>query len=214
MSSAVSLSAARETFPSTPILGVIEAGVRALIKTNPAGSVGVLATSGTVKARAYTRTIRSAAPNIEVYEQACPLFVPLVEEGIWDTAEAVNVAREYAAPLYEKGCRTFILGCTHYPYLADTIRRAVGEDITLIDPAEETAQEAANILLTTGRLNPDHVEPTYTFLTSADTDRFAELGGKFLGRKIDAVERINWGIDLRKIECKEKTVDKMVKSAL
>lgn len=211
MSSAIALSAAREMFPSTPIIGVIEAGVRAMMRTPPSGPIGVLATRGTVNTKAYSKTIQRFMPGAEVYEQACPLFVPLVEEGLWDTPEAEAVVREYADPLYKRGCRTFILGCTHYPFLTGTIRKVVGESVTLIDPSEETATEAARILIETGKASTEHTKPVHTYFTSADTERFAELGGRFLGSEI-SVDRITWGVDLRIIKCHEKTADKTMKS--
>jgi glutamate racemase len=214
MSSATALSASRDIFPEIPIIGVIEAGVRALLNTAEKGPVGVLATTGTVKTGAYSSTVRRWIPNAEVYEQACPSFVPLVEEGKWNTPEAEAVAAEYVKPLIERGCRTLILGCTHYPYLSDTIRKVAGEDVLLIDPAEETVLEASNILREMGGLNPPRLEPVHTYYTSADTHRFAALGSNFLGKKIHDVERLAWGVDLRIRECQEKTEEETTKSAL
>lgn len=211
--SALALSASREHFPNIPIIGMIDAGVRAITRASADEPIGVLATTGTVNSKAYTDTIHRSYPDAEVYEQACPLFVPLVEEGKWNSQEAVTVAREYVEPLMERGCRTFILGCTHYPYLTDAIRKVTGDDVLFVDPSEETAIEASNILLETGKLNPSHVEPVHTYFTSADTHRFASLGGNFLGHPIYDVERITWGIDLRNIECQEKTAEKTTKSA-
>jgi len=213
MSSAVALSVSRELFPEVPIIGVIEAGVRALTQASSCGPIGVLATTGTVRTGAYSDTIHRFIPDAVVYEQACPLFVPLVEAGKWDSTKAEEAVREYVAPLIEKGCRTFVLGCTHYPYLADTIRKVAEVEITLVDPSEETALEASNILQEIGKLNPQHIEPIHNYFTSADTHRFAALGGSFLGRDICGVEQIIWGKDLRIIEWQEKTAEETTKSA-
>ena len=213
MSSATALSAAQEAFPDVPVIGVIEAGVRAAVRAATGAPIGVLATTGTVKTGAYARLISCFLPETPVYEQACPKFVSLVEAGAWDTPKAEDAVREYASPLLDAGCRTLILGCTHYPFLADTIRRAAGPGVALIDPAEETAVEAANILFDAGVLNPPHVEPVHSYFTSARPDKFAELGSRFMGRTIRGVEQITWGLDLRAIEWQEKTVEPTTKSA-
>jgi glutamate racemase len=212
LSSATALEPAKRLFPDTPSIGVIEAGVRAALRTG-SGPIGVLATRGTVSTRAYTRTVRRLVPEAEVYEQACPLFVPMVEAGTWDCAEAEAGAREYLAPLVSAGCRTLILGCTHYPFLLPVIRRVAGPDVAIIDPSEETAIEAANILFDAGAMNPPHAEPAHVYYTSARPDRFAELGSRFLDGAICGVQKITWGLELRAIEWQEKTVEETIKSA-
>lgn len=196
MSSATALSAAREAYPNTPIIGVIEAGARAAVQSASDGKIGVLATTGTVNTGAYTKTLHGLMPDAEVVEQACPRFVPLVEVGMSDSPEAEAAAREYIEPLLNAGCRTIILGCTHYPFLTNAIKKAAGNGIALIDPAEETVIEAANILLNTGTLNSQNTEPVHSYFTSDRPEKFAELGSRFLGSTICGVRQITWGIDL------------------
>ena len=213
MSSATALAAAQELFPETPTIGVIEAGVRAAVRAGTGGSIGVLATTGTVNTHAYTRALLRLMPEATVLEQACPRFVPLVEAGMWDSPEAEEAVCEYLEPLLSAGCKTLILGCTHYPFLMEAVRKIAGSDVTLIDPSEETAREAANILFDVGILNPPHVEPTHVYFTSAAPDKFAELGSRFLGRTICGVRHITWGLDLGAIEWQEKMAAQMMKSA-
>lgn len=214
MSSAVALDTAMERFPDIPIIGVIEAGARAAACSAHGGAIGVLATSGTVKARAYTRILQTLLPELVVCEQACPKFVPIVESGMCDTAEADEVAREYVTPLLAAGCRTLILGCTHYPFLMCAIRKAAGPDVTIIDPAEETAVQAANILFDAGLLSPPHAEPVHAYFTTGCPDHFAELGSRFLGKPVNEVQKSTWGLELREIECQETTVGRITNSAL
>ena len=214
MSSAIALDAAHELFPGTPVIGVIEAGARAALRAADGCGVGVLATTGTAKTRAYTRIMTSILPEIAVYEQACPKFVPIVESGTSDSHEADAAAREYVEPLLDAGCRALVLGCTHYPFLIRAIRAAAGPDIAIIDPAEETAMEAANILFDAGLLNPPQAEPAHAYFTTGSPEQFAELGGRFMGKPIDEVQRLTWGLELRETQWQEKTDERTIKSAL
>ena len=193
MSSATALQPARQLFPNVPVIGVIEAGARAAVRTASEGAIGVIATTGTVSTEAYTKTLQKLLPDANVIEQACPRFVPLVEAGMSDSLEAETAAREYVEPLLNASCRTIILGCTHYPFLTDAIKKAAGLQVTLVDPAEETAIEAANILFEVGKLNPQDAEPIHAYFTSDRPERFAELGSQFLGSMIYGVQQITWG---------------------
>ncbi|MEN6357881.1 MAG: glutamate racemase [Armatimonadota bacterium] len=189
MSSAVALEAAQSRFPDVPILGVIEPGAKAAVAVAQSAAIGVLATSGTVKSGAYERSIHKLDPKRKVVQQACPRFVPLVESGRADSEEAEAAARDYTAPLISEGCRTIILGCTHYPFLRRAIESAAGPDITIVDPAMETTCALGKILdergIAAGRLEAAHV-----FSASGDTACLASIGSAFLGRPIDKVERI------------------------
>ncbi|MCE5321963.1 glutamate racemase [bacterium] len=189
MSSAVALEASQNRFPDVPILGVIEPGAKAAIGVAGEAPIGVLATSGTVKSGAYEKSIHKLDSQKKVIQQACPEFVPLVESGRADSEEAEAAARDYVAPLIGEGCRTIILGCTHYPFLRRAIESAAGRDIIIVDPAVETTQTLGKILVEQGmaayRLDAPHV-----FSASGDTAGFAALGSIFLGRTIDKVEKI------------------------
>lgn len=200
MSSAVALQVAQERFPATPIIGVIEAGARAALRAAGGGNIGILATTGTVKTLAYTGIITTLLPETRVYEQACPKFVPIVESGRSDTQDADEAAREYVKPLINAGCRVLVLGCTHYPFLMRAIRKAAGPDVVIVDPAEETALEAANILFDAGLLSPSHAEPVHSYFTTGSPEQFAALGGQFLGRPIDEVRKLTWEMTLREAE--------------
>ncbi len=214
MSSALALNDARAMFPGVPILGVIEAGARAASKVSGDGRVGIMATQGTVNTRAYTSALSRLIDQADVHEQACPRFVPLIESGQADSDEARDAVAEYAEPLMRRRYGTIILGCTHYPFLAHVIGKHVGPSVRLIDPAEETALEARDILADSGMLNPPHIEAVERYYTTARPDQFAALGSAFLGKPLDLVEQIRWGIDLGAIEWLEKTVEQTTRSAL
>ena len=214
MSSATALDRAHELFPTTPTIGVIEAGVRAALRVASGRPIGVLATKGTVSMRAYSNTLLRLMPEAEVIEQACPLFVPLIEAGKWDSDEARETVQLYVRPLMSAGCQVLILGCTHYPFLMRFIRQEAGPGVTIIDPAEETAIEAANILFDARMLNSPTTEPVHAYFTSAAPEQFAELGSPLLGSRITQVSKITWGLDLKEIICQEKTVGQTMKSAL
>ena len=214
MSSATALHAAHGLFPHTPVIGVIEGGVRAALRVASGRPIGILATKGTVSTRAYTSTICRLMPEAEVIEQACPVFVPLIEAGRWDSEEAREAVRSYVRPLISAGCQALVLGCTHYPFLHKFIRQEAGPGVTIIDPAEETAIEAANILFDSRMFNSPTTEPVHAYFTSAAPEQFAELGSPLLGSRIEGVQKIAWGLDLREITCQEKTAVQTTKSAL
>lgn len=190
MSSAVALDSAREHFPRVPIIGVIEPGARAAIAVAGKVPIGLLATSGTVKSGAYERNIHLLDPGHKVVQQACPKFVPLVESGKSDSEEAETTAKDYVAPLIREGCRTIILGCTHYPFVRKAIELAAGPGVTIVDPAKETALALDKILKEHGiesrKLDGDHL-----FFASGETSGFAALGSAFLGRPIETVTSLD-----------------------
>lgn len=194
MSSAASLESAVETFADVPILGVIEPGSRAAVRTN-SKAIGVLATTGTVKSGAYSRIIGRLAPDAEVWEQPCPAFVPLVESGLADSEEAEAAVRKCVEPLVSNGARTLILGCTHYPFLRPAIERTAPNAV-IIDPAEETVRELHKILEERDMLSRPGASGEHAFYASGDTNSIAKLGSKFLGREIARVEGARWGVDL------------------
>ena len=217
MSSATALDAAHEMFP-VPVIGVIEAGVRAALRSASGRPIGVLATKGTVSTRAYSKTLMRLMPEAEVIEQACPRFVPLIEAGKWDSDEAREAVQEYITPLIRANCDSLILGCTHYPFLIRFIRLEAGPSVTIIDPAEETAVEAANILFdasASGGLDPPaRLRRVHAYFTSGDPQQFAELGSPLLGSRITGVRKITWGMDLKETKWQEKTAGQTTKSAL
>ncbi len=195
MSSAVALVDAREKYPHTPILGMINPGARAAVQVSDTGPIGVLATTGTVKSEAYVRAIHRLDSSKKVVQQACPKFVPLVESGRADSEEAEAAACTYVSPLVQAGCRTLILGCTHYPFLRRAIRAAAGSEVRIVDPAQETVRSLHNTLLEQ-RAVADTPHPEHRFYSSGNPQAFAELGSLLLGRPIERVDRVQWGVDL------------------
>ena len=173
-----------------PVVGVVEAGARAAVAATRSGRVGVIGTPGTIRSGAYDRALRREIPDVEIYAQPCPLFVPLVEEG-WAGHEATRlVAREYLEPLLEMEIDTLILGCTHYPLLRDLLAQLAGPGVTLVDSAGETAAEAARVLVERRLRTPGEEEPRRHFTVSDLPLRFREVGRRFLGELMGTVERV------------------------
>ena len=169
-----------------PVLGVVEPGARAAVRASSSGRIGVIATDGTIRSGAYVRAIHHASPHAQVTALACPLFVPLVEEG-WTEHDATRlIAREYLEPFIEQGVDTLVLGCTHYPLLKPLIADVVGPGVHLIDSAEETAADTVRMLDENG-LASSSTEGDYRFVASDDPQQFLALGQRFLG---DAIERV------------------------
>ena len=171
-----------------PIVGVVEPGARAAVAATTRGHVGVIGTVGTIKSGAYERAIRAIDPDIRVTARACPLFVPLVEEG-WTEHEAARlIAREYLEPLIDARIDTLVLGCTHYPLLKPLLRDVLGPEVRLIDSAEETAAETARTLAGASLCAPPGGEAVYRFVASDDPLQFLQLGQRFLGGTMEGVE--------------------------
>ncbi len=185
---AAALEAAQAEF-DVPIVGVIAPGARAAVLETLNRRVGVLATESTVASGAYRRTVRNLDAGVEVYEQAAPEFVPLIERGIVDGPELEEVARGYLGPLKEQGIDVVILGCTHYPLISAPINRLLGPEVRLISSAGQTALEVGRILSRRGFLRrPRHPEDEgcSSYVCSADPEEFAALGGRFLEEEIEA----------------------------
>jgi len=171
-----------------PIIGVIQPGARAAVAATTTKRVGVIGTAGTIKSRAYEKEIRKLLPDVELTAQACGLFVPLVEEGWLDTEPTRDIARNYLAPFVTAEVDTLVLGCTHYPLIKTVIGNVVGRDVRLIDSAQETAREAAEVLRSQNLQNDTPNEARYRFIASDAPDTFLQLGQRFLGSAIDRVE--------------------------
>jgi len=169
-----------------PVIGVVEPGARAAVHASRTGRIGVIATEGTIRSGAYVRAIQQALPDARVTALACPLFVPLVEEG-WTDHEATRlVAHEYLEPFAREGVDTLVLGCTHYPLIKPLIAEVVGPRVRLIDSAEETAADTERMLAEHG-LASSSADVSHRFVASDDPQQFLALGQRFLG---DAIERV------------------------
>jgi glutamate racemase len=173
-----------------PVIGVIEPGARAAVSATRGGRVGVIGTAGTIASGAYERSIHALAPTLDVLEVACPLFVPLVEEG-WTEHDATRlIVHEYLAPLRTANVDTLVLGCTHYPLLAGALRDEMGSAVILIDSAAETASETARVLQQRALRNIATEAPRYRVAVSDAPERFLLLGRQFLDMPIASVEHV------------------------
>jgi glutamate racemase len=211
--SALALPAIRSAVP-VPVVGMIGPGARAAVggAAGGAGAVGVVATESTVKSGAYSKAIKALAPDAEVYERACPLFVALAEEGWAETEVARMVAEEYLKPLRERGPAALVLGCTHYPILRRVIQEAVGPGVRLIDSGEaaavavealiereglrRTATQELRDLREAGAHARHLCDDLDHFYVTDAAERFAHVAERFLGaapRRLEAVEV--WGHD-------------------
>lgn len=175
-----------------PVLGVVEPGARAAVRA-ARGVVGVIGTAGTVASGAYEKAIAEVDPHVQVLVRACPLFVPLVEEGWTDHPVTRAVAAEYLAPLVDAGVGSLVLGCTHYPLLAGVLAEVVGPDTVLVDSAERTAAALGERLDQLGLRAPSGVVVRHRFVASDAPDQMLALGRRFLGARIDSVERVPLG---------------------
>lgn len=196
--SAVSLPVLRKEF-SLPLVGVIEAGARAATKATKNGKVGIIGTETTIRSSAYIKAIKVINPGVNTIGQPCPLFVPLVEEGWIDDDITLSVAERYLNPLRKEGIDTLVLGCTHYPLLKGAIQRVMGDGVTLIDSAEETALEVKKMLAGLGliaskdKYNTSTIGPVRRYFVTDVPPRFEVQGSRFLGGGISKVEKIDLG---------------------
>ncbi|MGH7644547.1 MAG: glutamate racemase, partial [Gemmatimonadales bacterium] len=175
-----------------PVVGVIEPGARAAVAATRSGKIGVIGTAGTIASGAYERAIRALRPDAVVHSVACPLLVPLVEEGWFDRPATELIATEYLDPLKRAGVDVLVLGCTHYPLLKPLLGRVMGPGVTLIDSAEQTAAAAERELAGRGLLVADGAG-VHRFVVSDDEPHFRAVGAKFLGEKLRDVEVVPLG---------------------
>lgn len=189
--SAVALPALREAYPHLPVIGVIEAGAHAACTASPHGHIAVIATESTVRGGTYQQAILRRRPDANVESVACALFVPLAEEGWFDGPLVEGIAARYLDGLFasrEPDDRPdcLVLGCTHYPLLADAIAHVAGAQTRLVDSAATTAAAVDSRLAAEGRRHPEHAsrQGTTRFFTTDDAPRFVRTGSRFLGRNI------------------------------
>jgi len=191
--SAFALPALQKRF-QVPIVGVIDPGARAALQSTKSGRVGVIGTEGTIESRAYSEAIHRLKTDVEVYGQACPLIVPLVEEGWIEKPLAVDIVKEYLTPLLAQEIDTLVLGCTHYPLLKHVLAKVTGPQVRLIDSAEETARTVAEKLDTLGlRAKPSDGKATRQFFVSDAPEKFQKIGERFLGNPITSVKWVDIG---------------------
>ena len=186
--SAAVLRDARERY-AIPVIEVIQPAARRAVRATRNGRVGVIGTRATIDTGAYDDAF-AAAPDLEVFSQACPRFVEFVEAGVTSGPELLSSARDYLAPLQEADIDTLVLGCTHYPLLTGAISYVMGDGVTLVSSAEETAKDVYRVLVANELVrDPALAPPVHRFLATGDPGPFATLAQRFLGPEVTAVSR-------------------------
>lgn len=185
--SAAVLRDARERY-DVPVVEVVHPAVRRAVRATRSGRVGVIGTRATIASGAYDDAF-AAAPDLALTSQACPRFVEFVEAGVTGGDDLLGVAREYLASLQDEQIDTLVLGCTHYPLLTGVISYVMGDGVTLVSSAEETAKDVYRTLVAHDLLRGDDAPaPQHRFTATGDTGDFTRLGQRFLGPEIGVVE--------------------------
>ncbi len=170
---------------NVPVIGVIEPGARAAVKATKTGRIGIIGTSATIDSNAYTSAIVDLAPEAKTFALACPLFVPLVEEGWNDNEIALSIAKKYLVELQEADIDTLVLGCTHYPLLKGIIAKVMGPGVTLIDSAAATATVVSALLEKEGIKNSSGSNASHAFFVTDSPDNFVKVGTRFFGKRLN-----------------------------
>ncbi|MFM1789618.1 MAG: hypothetical protein RLZZ12_967 [Actinomycetota bacterium] len=185
--SAAMLRDARERY-SVPVIEVIQPAVRRAVSATRTGKVGVIGTQTTIDSKAYEDAF-AAAPQLKLTTQPCPDFVSFVERGETSGSAVTESAERYLKPLKDEGVDTLVLGCTHYPLLTGVISYVMGNDVTLVSSAEETAKDLYRVLVEKNLVRTSEARPTYRFISSGDPVSFTNLAGRFLGPEVGEVRR-------------------------
>ena len=189
--SAAVLRDARERY-DVPVVEVIFPATRRAVAATRTGHVGVICTEATQASMAYDDAF-AAAPHVTLSTQACPRFVDFVEAGVTSGSELIDVARGYLKPLAAQDVDTLILGCTHYPLLTGVISYVLGDSVTLVSSAEETAKDTYALLVRNGLERPAGLpEPQHRFQTTGQPREFRDIGRRFLGPELDWVDQFAW----------------------
>jgi glutamate racemase len=190
---AVALPDARERYSvrrGIPVVEVIRPAARRAVVTSRTGRIGVIGTQATIGSRAYDDAF-AVTPGLTITTQACPEFVPLVEEGITSGPRVMEVAHRYLDPVRDAGVDTLVLGCTHYPLLTGAISYVMGEDVTLVSSAEETAKDVYRNLVAHGlERSPEAGPPQHRFMATGSPEPFEHLARRFLGPEVNVVEPV------------------------
>jgi glutamate racemase len=185
--SSAMLRDARERY-SIPVIEVIQPAARRAVAATRSGKVGVIGTQATIDSKSYLDAF-AAAPQLQITSEACPKFVEYVERGETSGVEITQIAREYLKPMIDAKIDTLVLGCTHYPLLTGVISYVMGEGVTLVSSAEETAKDLYRVLVESNLLRSETGKaPTYEFLATGATDQFEVLARRFLGPEVAKVK--------------------------
>jgi glutamate racemase len=188
--SSIALETLRSEF-EIPIVGMIDPGAKAAIKSTQNKRIGVIGTEATISNKAYSNALLKLDDSLKVYEKACPLFVPLAEEG-WINHQATKlVAEEYLTELKQEKIDTLILGCTHYPILRNVIQEVIGKNVTLIDSGSAASVEVEAYLSGRGIRNASNVLGTHEYYVSDVPKKFKQIAERFLGREVEHVNKVD-----------------------
>lgn len=177
-----------------PVIGVLKPGAKTAAEVTKNGKIGVIATEATIGSQMYNKYIQELNKQVTIYGKACPLFVPLIEEGLWQDPVTDEIAKRYLTELIDIDIDTLILGCTHYPLIRSTLGRIMGENVTLVNPAYETAIELKELLISRGMLNdepPKLGENQYQFYVSDVADKFKTFANSIIKYGILSAKTIN-----------------------
>lgn len=177
-----------------PIIGVVKPGAKVAAEVTRNGKIGVIATEATIGSQIYTQYIKELNRDVTIFGKACPLFVPLVEEGLWQDPVTDEIAKRYLTELIDIDIDTLILGCTHYPLIRSTLGKMIGEGVTLVNPAYETARELKELLGQKGLLNeeaPKLGENQYQFYVSDGAEKFKRFANSIIKYGILSAKTIN-----------------------
>ena len=177
-----------------PIIDVVRPGAKTALEATRNGKIGVIATEATIRSNIYKRYIEENDRDVTVIGKACPLFVPLVEEGLWEDPVTDEIARRYLSELSDVGIDTLILGCTHYPLIRSTVGRIIGDDVTLVNPAYETARALKSLLVQEGLESgsrPALGTQQYRFFVSDAADKFQLFANSIISYGILSAKTIN-----------------------
>ncbi len=177
-----------------PMIGVVKPGAKTAVQVTRNGKIGVIATEATIGSRIYSKYIQELNENVTIYGKACPLFVPLVEEGLWQDPVTDEIAKRYLTELIDIDIDTLILGCTHYPLIRSTLGRIMGEKVTLVNPAYETARELRELLCKKGILNeepPELGDNQYQFYVSDGAEKFKQFANSIIKYGILSTKTVN-----------------------
>ncbi len=188
--SACSLKLVKDSF-DIPVIEVTEPGAITAVNETKNKKIGVIGTVATITSGVYERAIKGLDSSIEIVQKACPLFVPLVEEGWWENDIAFRIAEEYLEPMKKEGIDTLVMGCTHYPMLYNTISKVMGEKVKLVSSALEVTKVVRNILGEMDIMRDERINPVYRYYTSDSVEKFESLGSAILESDIHSAEKVD-----------------------
>lgn len=189
--SAIAVSILKKSLP-VPVVGVIEPGAQAAADYSKSGKIGVIGTAATIRSGAYRQEAKKINPRLRIYSHACPLFVPLVEEGLIEDEATYLIAKRYLRELMDNRIDTLILGCTHYPLLKGVFQQIMGNEVTLVDSGVEAAKKVQDILKKEKTLAGEKHAAKHQFYLSDLPYKFQEIGERFLERSLPHVETVNF----------------------